>query len=100
MSSVLGKAVEQAPDVFVKISRLKTKDTVTYLHSVAVSALMMRVGHIMELADDVVAELGMAGLVHDVGKLLIDDAVLKKPGALQADEKARMRRHPRLVMSS
>jgi HD-GYP domain-containing protein (c-di-GMP phosphodiesterase class II) len=96
ISSVLGKAVEEAPDVVVKVSRLKTKDNVTYLHSVAVSALMMRVGQIIELADDVVAELGIAGLVHDLGKLLIDDAVLKKPGALQADEKARMRRHPEI----
>lgn len=96
VSAVLGKAVEQAPDVFVKVSRLKTKDTVTYLHSVAVSALMMRVGQIIELEDEVITDLGMAGLVHDVGKLLIDDAVLKKPGALHADEKARIRQHPEI----
>ncbi len=78
ISSAFGKSVEKAPDVLLKVTRLKLKDTVTYLHSVAVSALMMRVGQVMDLPDNTISELGMAGLVHGVGKLLIEDAILKK----------------------
>lgn len=96
ISSALGKSVEKAPDVLLKVTRLKSKDTVTYLHSVAVSALMMRVGQVMDLPDNTISELGMAGLVHDVGKLLIEDAILKKTGALAADEKALIRTHPQI----
>lgn len=96
ISLALGKAVEQAPNVLLKVTRLKSKDTVTYLHSVAVSALMMRVGQVMDLPDDTISELGMAALVHDVGKLLIEDAVLKKSGALEAEEKALIRTHPQV----
>lgn len=96
MSSALGKAVDVAPDVFVKVTRLKTKDTVTYLHSVAVSALMMRIGQVMELPEETVSELGIAGLVHDVGKLLIADEILKKPGVLKTEERALMREHPQI----
>lgn len=96
ISLALGKAVEEAPDVLLKVTRLKSKDTVTYLHSVGVSALMMRVAQIMDLPDDTIRELGMAGLLHDVGKLLIEDAVLKKQGALAAEEKAVIRTHPQI----
>lgn len=96
ISSGLAKVVDSAPDVFVKITRLKTKDKVTYEHSVAVSALMSRVGQVMELSDDELLALGISGLVHDVGKLSIEDTILKKPGALGDDEKAMMRTHPQI----
>lgn len=96
ISSALTKAAGAAPDLFVKVTRLKTKDKVTYEHSVAVSTLMSQVGEVMELSDELVLALGIAGLVHDVGKLSIEDSILKKPGVLGPDEAAVMRRHPQI----
>lgn len=88
--------IDAAPDVFLKVTRLKTKDEGTYVHSLAVSALMMRLARLLGYDDDAVRELGVAGLLHDVGKLMIPNAVLNKNGRLDTDEKRLVRNHPEL----
>lgn len=91
-----GQAVGEAPDLFLKVTRLKHKDTVTFKHSIAVSALMVRVGQVMNLSDETISDLGLAGLVHDIGKLRISDAVLKKEGKLDDRERGLIKQHPRI----
>lgn len=86
--------IDAAPDVFLKVTRLKTKDEGTYVHSLAVSALMMRLARLVGYDDDAVRELGVAGLLHDVGKLMVPNAVLNKNGRLDTDEKRLVRNHP------
>lgn len=86
--------IDASPDVFLKVTRLKTKDEGTYVHSLAVSALMMRLARSLGHGDDAVRELGVAGLLHDVGKLMVPNAILNKSGGLEADEKRLMRSHP------
>jgi putative nucleotidyltransferase with HDIG domain len=83
------------PGAFVSLARLKTKDDYTYMHSVAVCALM--VGLARELGQDAeqVRLAGLAGLLHDVGKMAMPHEVLNKPGSLTDDEFAIMRSHPR-----
>lgn len=88
--------IEADPDVFLKVTRLKTKDEGTYVHSLAVSALMMRLARLLHYDEDAVRELGVAGLLHDVGKLMVPNAVLNKNGGLDTDEKRLMRTHPEL----
>lgn len=92
----LGHAVAEAPDLFLKVTRLKHKDTVTFKHSLAVSALMMRVGQVMNLTDETISDLGLAGLVHDIGKLRISNTVLKKEGKLNEGERGLIKQHPRI----
>src|SRR5262245_63602056 len=51
-------------------------------------------GQALGMPRQALADLGVAGLLHDLGKMSVDGAVLRKPGALNADEWAQMRRHP------
>ncbi len=60
------------------MARLKAKDDYTYLHSFSVCALMIAVGRTLKLPDGEVRELGLAGLVHDIGKLTLPDSLLHK----------------------
>ena len=88
--------IDAAPDIFLKVTRLKTKDEGTYVHSLAVSALMMRLARSLGYSDDGVRELGVAGLLHDVGKLMVPNAILRKKGGLEAEERRLMRNHPEI----
>jgi len=76
------------------MARLKAKDDYTYLHSFSVCALMIAVGRTLTLPDGEVRELGLAGLVHDIGKLTLPESLLLKAGELSPAEYEQMRRHP------
>jgi HD-GYP domain-containing protein (c-di-GMP phosphodiesterase class II) len=55
----------------IGITRLKSKDEYTFLHSLAVSALMVTFGRTLELSEDTISTLALAGLVHDIGKVAL-----------------------------
>lgn len=82
------------PHTLLGMVRLKSKDEYTYMHSVAVCALMVNLARELGLAVDMMHDLGLAGLVHDIGKMMIPDVILNKPGALDDDEFAIVRTHP------
>lgn len=82
------------PSAFVSLARLKDRDDYTYMHSVAVCGLMVALARHMGLADAEVREAGLAGLLHDVGKMQMPLDVLNKPGALTDAEFSVMRSHP------
>ena len=86
--------VERCPRTLLDILRLKKKDEYTYLHSVAVCTLMINVARHLGRSEEEVRDYGMAGLLHDIGKMGVDDTILNKPGALSDDEMERVRRHP------
>lgn len=88
--------IDTSPDIFLKVTRLKTKDEGTYVHSLAVSALMMRLARSLGYTVDAVRELGVAGLLHDVGKLMVPNAILNKNGRLEAEERRLVRNHPEI----
>jgi HD-GYP domain-containing protein (c-di-GMP phosphodiesterase class II) len=89
------QSVSRNSGALLSLSRLKSKDDHVYLHSVAVSALMIALGRQMGLEGDTLKSLGMAGLLHDVGKVTIPDNILNKPGKLSADEFEIVKTHPR-----
>jgi putative nucleotidyltransferase with HDIG domain len=80
----------------ISLARLKNADDYTYMHSVAVCALMTALGRQLGLDEAVVRELGVAGLLHDLGKAHIPMGVLNKPGKLTDDEFAVIKSHPQL----
>ncbi len=82
------------PSAFLSLARLKNKDDYTYLHSVAVCGLMVSLARQMGLGDAEQREAGLAGLLHDVGKMQMPLEVLNKPGALTDAEFDVMRSHP------
>ncbi|MET1115229.1 MAG: HD-GYP domain-containing protein, partial [Comamonas sp.] len=73
--------------------RLKTADNYTYMHSVAVCALMVALAKQIHLDEEHTRIAGMAGLLHDLGKAAIPLAVLNKPGKLTAQEFAMVQNH-------
>ncbi len=89
----ISQSVSRNPAAIICISRIKNKDDYTYLHSVAVCALMIALGKQLNYEGDINA-LGMAGLLHDVGKAAIDENILNKPGKLTDEEFEIVRQHP------
>lgn len=88
-------SVSRNPEAFLNISRLKNKDDYTYLHSVAVCALMIALAKQLGLSEADIKDAGMAGLLHDVGKMMIPDEVLNKPGKLTDEEFEIIKNHPK-----
>lgn len=74
--------------------RLKDKDDYTFLHSVSVCTLMVTFARSLGLEAEATREGGVGGLLHDVGKMKIPDAILNKPGRLTPEEFEVMKRHP------
>ena len=89
------QSVSRNPGAIVSLARLKTSDDYTYLHSVAVCALMITLGRRLGLPEADIREAGLAGLVHDLGKALMPSEVLNKPGALTREEFDIMKGHPK-----
>jgi putative nucleotidyltransferase with HDIG domain len=87
------ESVTANPSMFLGLTRLKNKDEYTYMHSVAVCALMVSFGRRLELDDAALRTLGMGGLLHDVGKMVIPGEILNKPGKLTAEEWTLVKTH-------
>lgn len=90
----ISASVLRHPTALISLTRLRTADEYTYIHSVSVCALMTAVARQMELPAEQVQLAGQAGLLHDVGKMRTPVEVLNKPGKLTEAEFAVMRRHP------
>ena len=78
----------------VGLTAVKGHDEYTYAHCVNVSVLSVSMGQMLGLSRQALADLGVAGLLHDVGKLSVPSSVLQKPAALSPEEWDLMRRHP------
>jgi len=90
----ISTSVMRNPDALIGLARLKNKDEYTYMHSVAVCALMVSLARQLGLDDEQVRQAGLAGLLHDVGKMMIPLNILNKPGKLTDAEFATVRNHP------
>lgn len=88
------RSVARNPSAMISVARLKTSDNYTYMHSVAVSALMVALAKKLGLSEAEVQQAGVAGLLHDMGKANTRPEVLNKPGALTDEEFAHMKQHP------
>lgn len=91
----ISNSIARNPEAFLNLARLKNADDYTYLHSVAVSGLMIALGKQLGLDGQDLKDAGVAGLMHDVGKALIPNEILNKPGKLTDEEFAIIKDHPR-----
>jgi len=80
----------------MQIVRYPDYDSYTVGHSVRVALLAVIVGRYLGLDENALAELAVAGLLHDVGKAKIPDEILFKKGRLDAEERRVMETHPAL----
>ena len=90
----ISASVLRNPRALISIARLKRADEYTYMHSVAVSGLMLALAKQLDLGEQRTREAGLAGLLHDVGKTAIPLEVLNKPGKLTDAEFTVMKSHP------
>jgi putative nucleotidyltransferase with HDIG domain len=90
----ISSSILRHPHALISLSRLKTSDEYTYMHSVAVCALMVALARRMGMPEEQIREAGVAGLMHDVGKMMIDPQILNKPGRLTPEEYSAMKHHP------
>ena len=90
----ISDSVIRNPGAIVSLARLKTQDDYSYMHSVAVCALMVALGRELGYDEEQCRTAGTAGLLHDVGKALMPLDILNKPGALTDAEFDVMRSHP------
>ena len=90
----ISDSMTRNPSALISLARLKTANDYTYMHSVAVSGLMVALARQIGLDAEQTQIAGMAGLLHDMGKAFIPLAILNKPGKLTDEEFALMRKHP------
>ena len=81
------------PDALIPLARLKTHDDYTFLHSVSVCALMVAFARSLNLPRDIIKEVAIGALLHDVGKARVAEGILNKPAKLTEAEFAKMKSH-------
>ena len=75
-------------------SAIDAKDPYTCGHSDRVARIAVRLAREMDCSDDMLESIYLSGLLHDIGKIGISDAVLRKPGQLTDEEFAHIQTHP------
>ncbi|AYR26810.1 HD-GYP domain-containing protein [Herbaspirillum rubrisubalbicans] len=86
-------SVARNADALISLARLKTTDDYTYMHSVAVCAMMISLANQLGMTPEQTKQAGMAGLLHDVGKMAVPLEILNKPAKLTEEEFASVRAH-------
>lgn len=90
----ISSSIMRNPGALISLARLKNKDDYTYMHSVAVCALMVSLSRHLQLDEAQTRAAGLAGLLHDIGKMMIPSAILNKPGKLTDAEFTAIMAHP------
>jgi putative nucleotidyltransferase with HDIG domain len=100
----LSVAMHGDQQMILPLLQLKQFDEYTTTHSLNVSVLSMALAEYLEMAPSDVRAFGVAGLLHDLGKVRIPIEILTKAGKLTPDERVVMNRHPvegaRLIFES
>ena len=90
----IAASVARNGGALLSLARLKTHDDYTYMHSVAVCALMIALARQLGQSEAEIREAGVAGLLHDLGKAKMPIDVLNKPGKLSDAEFTIIKSHP------
>ena len=90
------QSILHSPDAMLWLSQLKDKDEYTAQHSLNVCILSIVLGRYINLPDRELNLLGLCGMMHDVGKLLIPAEILRKTTPLTDEENRTLKTHTRL----
>lgn len=93
IANELMDAIDSNSAMAIDINELKTSDEYTFKHSVDVATLAMILAKKIGLSRKEIYEIGVTGLLHDVGKTKIPLEILNKPGRLEDSEFAIMKQH-------
>jgi HD-GYP domain-containing protein (c-di-GMP phosphodiesterase class II) len=89
-------SVLQSPDTLLWLVRLKEKDEYTVQHSLNVCVLSIVLGRHLNLPEVAIVNLGMCGMLHDIGKMRIPYKIISKQGKLEGEELKIMQSHTTL----
>jgi putative nucleotidyltransferase with HDIG domain len=89
------ESLDRNPGALLSLVQIKRADEYTYMHSVAVSALMAQLAKTLGMDEAEQHQAATAGLLHDIGKVGVPNEILNKPGRLTEDEFKAVRNHPR-----
>ena len=81
------------------VSTLDAKDPYTRGHSERVALIARRLGDELHLPEEDLHDIYLSGLLHDIGKIGVDDRILQKPGKLSDDEFRKIQEHPMIGYS-
>ncbi|MCI5620742.1 MAG: HD-GYP domain-containing protein [Lachnospiraceae bacterium] len=87
------EAIDSSDAIAIDISTLKTSDEYTFKHSVDVATISMILAKQQGMSKKDIHDIGVAGLLHDVGKTKVPLEILNKPSRLNDDEFAVMKQH-------
>ena len=94
IESLMNEILES--NTIASLESLKTHNDYTFQHSVDVSVLGILLGRTAGLPRDQLRELALGCLLHDLGKMYIDEAILDKPGKLTTEEFDEIKKHPQM----
>ena len=96
VKQVVTKCVDEVlenSDAMLLLTQLKNQDEYTAQHSMNVCVLSILLGRELKLSVKELNDLGLCGLLHDIGKMKVPLEILNKPGKLEAEELIKMRNH-------
>lgn len=97
MSSIVAgfiSAFQQEANPLLALIPLRMEDEYTFTHSINVAILNLAQGTALGLEDELLHDVGIAGMLHDAGKIFIDKEIVNKPGKLDDEEWGQMQQHP------
>jgi HD-GYP domain-containing protein (c-di-GMP phosphodiesterase class II) len=94
IESLMSEILES--NTIASLESLKTHNDYTFQHSVDVAVLGILLGRTAGLPRDQLRELALGCLLHDLGKMYIDEAILDKPGKLTPEEFDEIKKHPQM----
>jgi cyclic di-GMP phosphodiesterase len=92
--AVSGIRVDSDETLDAMMAMLTLTDREAYAHGYRVAALAVSVARMLGLSDQPLATIERGALLHDVGKLAVPEAILRKPAPLTMEELLLVRRHP------
>jgi len=82
----MARSVERNPEAMIWLARLRSTDQYSYDHALDVSVYLMVFAHFLGFASKEIEEIGVAGLMQDIGKIDIPPEILNKPDHLTEEE--------------
>lgn len=102
--AVLGNAGADSPEALLKVGNLKAlrnlvkaidrRDSYTRFHSDHATQLALQVAKDLGFTPDQMSAISIGGPIHDLGKIVVADEILRKPGPLTSEERRSMEEHP------
>ncbi|TAN61627.1 HD-GYP domain-containing protein [bacterium] len=95
----LSESVFSDPNAMLGLTLIKNYDNYLYNHCVNVSILCLSLAKAMKLDKMEMHAIGVAGLLHDIGKTGVSEDIIRKPGGLSSEEWEKLKQHPVLGSS-